>query len=271
MKILVTGGDGFLGGAVVRNLRATKANIVAVSRRGSAGAIPCDLSNPADLVRVLDEQSPNCIVNIAAEPNFTAGALSLIYPVNFLAPAIMAAYCKSAGAYLVHTSGTIVHGFQYTRFNIETPCEPNLDYGVSKLLADKAIVASGCRAAIVRFGGIFGNKGPSHLAINKAIEQAKMGVRPKLFGAGLSKRNYVYVEDGAAMIAKCLDSQMEGIFYAGGEVISIADMLNTICNVFCPGDHPQVVEGKDSPDQLVEVSPELGPYRLFLDALNDMR
>ena len=271
MKILVTGADGFLGSAVLQNLRATNANIVAISRRGSAGAIRCDLSNPADLVGMLDEQSPDCIVNIAAEPNFTPGALSIIYPTNSLAPAIMAAYCKRAGAYLVQASGSIVHGFQYTRFNIETPCEPNLDYGVSKLLADKAILASGCRAAIVRFGGIFGDKGPGHLGINKAIAQAKMGARPKLFGAGLSKRNYSYVQDGAAMIAKCIDRQLEGIFYAGGEVISLADMLNAICTVFLPGEQPEVVEGKDSPDQLVDVSPELGPYRSFRDALNDMR
>jgi dTDP-4-dehydrorhamnose reductase len=271
VKILVTGGDGFLGSAVLRSLRATDANIVAISRRGSVGAITCDLSNPGDLVRMLDEVLPDCIVNVAAEPNFGPGALSLIYPANFLAPAIMAAYCKRVGAYLIQTSGSIVHGFQYTRFNIETPCEPNLDYGVSKLLADKAILSSGCRAAIVRFGGIFGDKGPSHLGINKAIAQAKMGVRPQLFGAGLSKRNYSYVQDGAAMIAKCVDRQLEGIFYAGGEVISLADMLNAICNVFLPGEQPEVVEGKDSSDQLVDVSPELGPYRSFRDALNDMQ
>ena len=56
MKILVTGGGGFLGSAILRILQATDGNIFTISRRGSAGAIPCDLSNPADLVRVLDEQ-----------------------------------------------------------------------------------------------------------------------------------------------------------------------------------------------------------------------
>jgi nucleoside-diphosphate-sugar epimerase len=52
MKILVTGGDGFFGSAVLRNLKATDANIVAISRRGSVGAIRCDLSNPRDVVRI---------------------------------------------------------------------------------------------------------------------------------------------------------------------------------------------------------------------------
>ena len=217
MKILVTGVDGFLGGAVLLKLRSTRENVVAISRRGSTGATRCDLSNPADLIRMLDEQAPDCVINIAAEPNFGPGALSTIYSINSLAPAIIAAYCKTAEAYLIQVSGSIVHGFQYTRFNIETPCEPNLDYGVSKLLADRAVLASGCRAAIVRFGAIFGDKGPLHLGINKAIAQAKEGVRPKLFGAGLSKRNYSYVQDGAAMIGRCLDRQIEGIFMRVGK------------------------------------------------------
>lgn len=271
MKILITGVNGFLGKAVHAKLKSAHKNVIAISRREATGTIACDLANPSELMMLLKRQAPDCIINIAAATDFGSGVLSAIYPTNTLAPAIIAAYCKQTNAYLLQTSSSSVHGSEYTFLNLKTPCEPNFDYGISKLLADQAILASGCRAAIIRFGGIFGLNGPLHLGINKAIALAQTGTRPKLYGTGISQRNYLYVQDGAAMIERCVRSQIEGILYAGGETVTIAHMLNCISATFLPGKQPEIIEGKDSHDQLVDVSPALGAYRSFQEALNNMR
>lgn len=272
MKILVTGSDGFLGSAVFSALATAGKNVIAVSRRPTAAnMVFCDLADPVSVIDMLNTERPECIINIAAKPNFSLGALSDIYPVNTLAPAIIADFCNKNGTYMIQISGSIVHGFQHVRLNVDTPYKPNLDYGVSKLLADNAIAASGCRYAIIRFGGIFGANGPLHLGINKSIGQAQQGIVPKVVGNGTALRNYTYVKDAAAMIKRCLDEELQGIFYAGGETLSIRAMLDSICKVFLDGVPPEVAEGDALPDQLLDVSLALGPYRSFADALDDIK
>ena len=73
------------------------------------------------------------------------------------------------------------------------------------------------------------------------------------------------------MIEKCLNDSLCGIFYAGGEVISIKKMLEHICDVFLPGEKPLQVDGLDAQDQVIEVSLELGKFRSFLDSVIDCK
>jgi nucleoside-diphosphate-sugar epimerase len=269
MKILVTGADGFLGKEVVLKLRASYSDVVPVTRRmnGEDGHALCDLGNPTAIMSLLEEIRPDCIVNLAARADFSKGVLNELYAVNALCPAIFADYCRKHKAHLVQASGTIVLGFHNQYYNKDTLEIPDTDYGVSKLLAEKMIKASFCSAAIIRFGGIFGANGPEHLGINKAIMRSKSGYLPKVVASGAAKRNYIYVEDAASMIEKCITNRQTGLLMAGGETISIKDMLEFICDEFLPGKSPIFESGEESFDQVIEVSPELGPFRSFKDCL----
>ena len=271
--VLVTGADGFLGTAVLGKLRESHGEVVPVTRRTTAtnGSVFCDLGHPDAVISLLRETKPECVVNLAARVDFSRGVLASLYPVNSLCPAIFADYCQKHNAYLVQASGIIVQGFENTHFGQNTPTNPDTDYGISKLLAERAIIASGCSAANVRFSGIFGVNGPEHLGINRAIKQAKSGIVPKVVGSGAAKRNYVYVEDAAAMVEKCIADQLTGVFIAGGETRSIREMLQSICDVWLPGQSPITVAGEESRDQLVEVSPELDSFRPFIEGTQDCR
>ena len=46
----------------------------------------------------------------------------------------------------------------------------------------------------MRFPGIYGFGGPDHLGINVSIKNALNNKRPVLFGDGLARRNYIFVE-----------------------------------------------------------------------------
>lgn len=271
MKILLTGGDGFLGSAVLRKLRENYSDVVSVTRRAgiAEGYASCDLSEPAAVTRLLVETRPECIVNLAVQANFGQSVLHSLYPVNSLCPAIFADYCHKHDAYLVQASGTIVQGFQHLYSTKYTSEIPNTDYGISKLLAERAIAAAGCTAGVLRFGGIFGAYGPEHLGINKAITQSKKGITPKVVASGAAKRNYIYVEDAAMMIERCIADQLKGVFMAGGETISIREMLQSICDQWLPGQTPITIAGEESQDQLIEVSAELGPFRSFRECVQD--
>ena len=97
----------------------------------------------------------------------------LKYSLNILSPAIIADFCLKNDSFLVQASSIAVNGINQTLYNANSVLQPNTHYGKSKLLAENLIFESGCGSAVLRFGGIFGSNGPSHLGINKAIINAK--------------------------------------------------------------------------------------------------
>lgn len=268
--VLVTGAAGFLGKAVVEQLRLSRLTVVAVGRPGGGSDLECDLSDPGGVSRLLKETRPDVVVNLAAKADFSINRLAALFPVNTLCPAVIAAWCAQSGGYLVHAS-MAVHGRLNAHFGLENPGKPETDYGTSKWLADQAISASGCRSAVIRFGGVFGRGGPRHLGLNRALDGARAGQRPTMVGSGAAKRNYIHVNDAAVVVSRCIAERLTGMFYSGGEVQTIASMLQAICDVWLPGERPAVEAGAEGADQIVEASPELGTPRCFRDALQDCR
>jgi nucleoside-diphosphate-sugar epimerase len=269
MKILITGADGFLGSAVVQRLQGRHNEVLSVTRRPQKkdGAIECDLNNPLSLSKLLQKIKPNCVVNLAAKVVFGQVDMADLYPINALCPAIIADYCRKHDAHIIQASSSIVSGFHNTQFCIDTPDHPDTSYGASKLLGEKMINASECTSTIIRFGGIFGQNGPEHLGINRAIKNAQNHIIPRISVRGSVKRNYVFVDDAAAMIEKSISNRLRGVFMAGGETISMADMLQAICDEWLPGESPTTDIYSESHDQIIEVSPEFKIYHPFKDCL----
>jgi hypothetical protein len=80
------------------------------------------------------------------------------------------------------------------------------------------------------------------------------------------------VEDLSRIIVDCLKSEITGTHLVGGlEVLSIAEMLQKICDVFLPGTTPTYKEGGKSFDQIIEHSDQLIQGRRFLEALKDIK
>ncbi|UOG59333.1 NAD-dependent epimerase/dehydratase family protein [Leptospira noguchii] len=274
MNILVTGPNGFLGSSVVHRLRRTEFQVRTISRRFNSGDYYFinDLGNSIELISILNSFKPDIIVNTAAVANFSNQTpTSDFYSINTLLPSILADWAKKNHSYLIQISGILIHGFNHSYFNCRTPEIPDTNYGMSKHLADKMIITSGCDFAILRMGGIFGKNGPEHLGINRAIKNAAMGIIPSYIATGATKRNYLFVEDAALIVETCVNKRLKGIFYCGGEILSIKDMLTMITDVFIPGAVPvSLGEGNDTHDQIIENSLEFS-YRKFLDCLNDCK
>ena len=255
IRILVTGADGFLGKEVFSILDNKSFDTIGISRNISGeNYIYCDLSDPANVIRILDQTKPDFIVNLAAFVDFKKRDLKSFFPVNVLLPAILGNYCKVNDIQLVHSSSIVVHGFSHKFYSKNTEFSPNNSYGESKLLGDNIISASGCKASILRIGGIYGKNGPFHLGINKAIDDAIKGKLPFITGTGAIKRNYIYVKDIAYAIVKCIEERIAGVHYLGGEIKTIKSMLTDICEVFVPGKQPKYIQGDDSIDQIIENS-----------------
>ena len=255
-NIILTGATGFLGKEVSRILSKKNYSYKAICSDSNleANHISCDLSNTLELINLLSKEKPSIVINLAAKVSFTA-SISELYSLNILCPAIIADFCLKNDSFLVQASSIAVNGKNQTLYSVNTPLQPNTNYGRSKLLAENVILGSGCDSSVLRFGGIFGANGPDHLGINKAINNAQKGKRPILYGVGDIKRNYIYVKDAAEAIVKCAEEKLTGVHCLGGEEKTIRDMLSDICEVLIPGQLPEHIKGEKTTDQIVENSP----------------
>ena len=270
-NILLTGAFGFLGKEVYKLLSNYGYNITAVSHKLSdlSKYTLCDLSKPEELVYLLEKIKPGIVINLAAKVNFEEKNMSDYYGINILCPSIMSYYCAINNTLMIQASSIMVHGSNFSNYNLDTPYRPDSYYGKSKLFADNLIVASGCIHSILRFGGIFGKNGPAHLGINRAINNAIEGMVPSFIGTGDAIRNYIYVKDAAQALVKCFEEEITGIHYLGGEEKTIKSMLNDICDVVILGRKPEHIEGEEAVDQIIEKSDyfNITPFRIALEQL----
>ncbi len=228
MKVLITGSSGFLGEELKKLLSKKKYNCNFLVRKNKKklNHFYCPLQNHKNLIKIVNKLKPDVIVNLAAEVNFKKKTKNM-YNVNSKPLKIFSNYCFKEKKYLIQSSGTLVNG-DHKLYSHKTKLKPINHYGKSKLLAEKYIIKSKCAFAILRFGGIYGEKGPSHLGINNFIRNAIKGKSQQFTGNPRSKRNYIYVRDAAKIIKKCIDKKICGIFYAGGQVLTFAEMIKKI-------------------------------------------
>ena len=268
MKILVTGANGFLGSTVVEVFQKAGHKVYATARKSENNRIEADLSNAVQIEQLLESVLPEAIINCAAVADFGINCLSQQFPVNTLAPGIMASWCNKKNVYLCQVSGSIVHGTDMEIINCNSPISTNSDYGKSKWLAEQMIDASGASAISVRFSGIFGELGPNHLSLNRIIRAALKGNAPTIVGQGLAQRNYIHVRDAANVLLYCVENSLTGIRWsAGSESITIAEMMKAVCDVYMPGIKPVFSSGQEANNQIVESSEDIPIGLGFKEAL----
>jgi UDP-glucose 4-epimerase len=227
MKILITGSNGFLGKEVVPLIKK-KNNLYFVTRRKSRkkNNLCCNLKNLKKIEYITHLLKPDVIINLAADVNFIKETKK-IYIVNSFLLKVFAKYCKNNNKHLIHASSISVNGIN-SLYNYKTKLNPINIYGKTKLIAEKYIQKSKCNYSIIRFAGIYGKDGPSHLGINNFIKKAINKKRLIFSGNPKSERNYIFVKDAAKSIVNCMNKKKFGIFYLGGETQNFETMLKKI-------------------------------------------
>lgn len=231
MKILITGSTGFVGKAVIKQINKKKKNLYFIIRKKNKNKknFNCDLTNLKTVKYIVNYLKPDVVINLAAEVNFIKKTKTM-YKVNSLVPKIFAQYCKKHNKHLIQASSILVNGI-HSLYNRKTKLNPVNYYGKTKLLAERYIQKTKCNYSIIRFGGIYGKNGPSHLGINNFINQAINKKKLIFSGNPKSKRNYVFVKDAAKSIMTCMKKKKFGILYLGGEKQSFKSMIVKINSI----------------------------------------
>ena len=133
--VLLTGATGFLGKEVFYALNSGDYEIIAICSDSNKvdNHMPCDLSNPHELISLLNNVQPSIVINLAAKIHFNTTAISELNALNVLCPGIIADYCLKNDSFMLHASTISVNGNKKTMFGIDTPLQPDTNYGKSKL------------------------------------------------------------------------------------------------------------------------------------------
>lgn len=237
MSILVTGGAGYIGSHVVRQLRERNENVVILDNL-STGFRSATLGSPLvvgdtgdrELVsRVLREHRIETVMHFAAHtivPESVSNPLKY-YGNNTCSTRSLLQCCQEAGVkHFVFSSTAAVYGIPQSGAAAEdSPTAPINPYGMSKLMSEWMLrdlgAASALRYVVLRYFNVAGSDPDGRIGqstingtlLTKVACEVAVGKRDRLyiFGTdydtsdGTGVRDYIHVEDLASAHVKALD------------------------------------------------------------------
>jgi dTDP-4-dehydrorhamnose reductase len=233
MRVLVTGGSGYLG----REILCREPSAVGTTHR-AAGDVRLDVRDPAAVARVVAAVRPACVIHTAYARD---GADA--WETNVDGARNVAAAAATAGARLVHMSTDVVFGGDAGRPYVESdPPDPVTDYGRSKAAAEASVGAAFPDAAIVRTSLIYGGETPS--PHERATMDALDGVVDMAFFTD-EVRCPVHVGDLAEALLELARIELSGpVHIAGAHAVSRYELAQLVAAA--TGRDPALVRGTSS-------------------------
>ncbi|MEM2293524.1 MAG: SDR family oxidoreductase [Nitrososphaerota archaeon] len=240
MKVLVTGGLGYLGSVLTRKLIEKKfeVKVLDVVLYGNFIANKCDsfelIKGDIRDRKVLQEalKDVEAVIHLAGIIGDSAADLNmeLSINVNYLATAWLAKLCGKRDLKLIFSSTCSVYGAQSKEIMTEkSKVAPLSLYAFSKLLSEKAIKRLCKRYVIFRLGTLFGLSPRMRfdLVVNKFVGQAIQDGVITVLG-GEQYRPFVHLQDASEYFIKALDIEVNDTFNIGGnnyKIIEVAERL----------------------------------------------
>ena len=270
MKILVTGGAGFIGSHLVDRLVQEGHEVVVVDnlwtgkRRNlnrEARFYKLDIQT-SRLERVFNRERPLLVMHLAAQvdvrrsvedPIFDA-QVNVLGTLNLLEQAVKYGTRKVVFA----SSGGAIYGEQDVYPAPEShPIRPLSPYGISKLNAEQYLAyyqrVSGIQYVILRYSNVYGpRQDPEGEAGVVAIFTGKMlaGEQPIINGNGRQTRDFVFVDDVVEANLAVMGKEVQGVYNVGtAEETSINDLfrlLVELTNASCKELHGPAKKGEQA-------------------------
>lgn len=254
-KIIVTGGNGFIGSHLIFTLLKKKFKVLNIdkisycSRKLSINDknykfIKCDITNQRNISSIFNQFKPDIILNLAAESHVDRSIESpkkffetnLIGTINLLNEII-----KNKKIRIVHISTDEVFGslnFNDKAFNEKSFYNPQSPYSASKAASDHAVRAYGNTFNIdYIITNCSNNYGPYQYPekfIPVIIKNLNNNKKIPIYGSGRNIRDWIHVQDHVDAILLCmLKGKSKNTYLIGSDnEISNINLTKKIINLF---------------------------------------
>lgn len=256
MKVLVTGGAGFIGSHVVEKL-ARIGHTVTIVDNMSSGKMDniahllapkkmvqfavCDIRNLYDLVAVFLRHEPDVVMHLAAQPSIVASQESPFIDLSINAMGtlnVIHAAERSKARRIVFASTSAVYPTNARICQEMLIAPPESPYGISKQTAENYLRLFG-QSTILRLGNVYGPRQVplgENQVIPRMIRHRLFGDEFSIHGDGKQVRDYIYVEDVAqAFVNAMMEIRFTTYNIGTGKVASVnhvANQLDVIMGVY---------------------------------------
>jgi len=285
--IIVTGGAGFIGSAVVWKLnQQDENNIIIVDELGKdekwknlVGLTFDEFIDKHKFIKILDESLFNdaeAFIHMGANSSTTEKDAGLLLTNNYKYTKTLADYCLRNNIRFIYASSAATYGDGLLGFDDdEDGCvklRPLNMYGYSKSLFDIWALRNNAFKEIVgiKYFNVYGpneyHKGEMRSVVHKAFEQVRDTAQVKLFKSGNPKyndgeqmRDFIYIKDAVDMTLHFLKHKdKSGLFNVGsGKARTWKDLINAL---FTAMDIPKKIVYIDLPEHLAD------KYQYFTEA-----
>ena len=228
LRILVTGGAGFVGSHLVESLILAGHDVHALDNlsQGSLENVDprahfhqADICDPEQLAQVFSLAQPEAVFHYAAQtsvqvsiedPGFDAQT-NVIGTLNVVRGAVR---CGSRRLIYASAGGAVYGDPKYVPVDEEHPTCPLCPYATSKLVGEHYVKLyhhlSELEYVVLRFTNIYGPRqrfSSKNGAVAVFLGQLLSGKPPGIFGDGSNTRDFLYVTDAVSAAILALESQ----------------------------------------------------------------
>ncbi len=249
MKILVTGGAGFIGSNLVDALIEQGHDVVIVDNlstgrkenlNNNAKFYELDIQDKK-LAEVFVAEKPEAVFHLAAQIDVRKSVADPMADAqaNILGSLNLLENCRKSGVkkFIFSSTGGAIYGEADIVPTPETYFEkPISPYGIAKLSIEKYLnfyhVVHGLNYVVLRYGNVYGPRQNSHGEAGVVAifcDKLLAGTQPVIFGDGKQTRDYVYVADVVTANLAALDSDKIDNYNVGtgleSDVNKIAELI----------------------------------------------
>lgn len=234
-KILVIGGTGLVGNALVRAWTARGAEVVAATFHchETPHFRQLDMQDEGVVRAVLEDLRPSVVAVPAANPNvdYCEQHPEETRGVNVRGTLNVLRACRDSGARMIFFSSDYVFdgekGEPYTEDDVTNPVN---EYGRQKAQVEEAVMRAGGHL-VVRTSGAYGWQWePKNFALQI---RSKLSAGQTIKVADGIRYNPTYVENLAELVCALADKKLSGIFHAvGGTRIKRVDFARQVARAF---------------------------------------
>lgn len=261
MRILITGGTGFIGSRLALRARELGHEVVAAGlvrtaveeahrQELNAAGIEVVVADLADLASVPAVwQGTAAVVHLAAAQHEMNVPDARFRAVNVDGTRLMLDCAKAAGARFVHGSTIGVYGQPDSAIDETTPTRPDNIYGATKLEAERIVLARAAEqpVVVIRITETYGPGDQRLLKLFKAIKGGQFFIA----GDGRNVHQPIYIDDLVELLLLAATSERatgEIILSAGKEPVTTLEMASAIA----------AAVGKPPPRIHIPLAPVLG-------------